>query len=67
MGEASRGVTLLGVEDAPYTFRVEYRGKNGMSTPPREKTATLQTCRNLGEEIWKPVHSRRARSTRRRF
>ncbi|MBL21682.1 MAG: hypothetical protein CMJ37_02400 [Phycisphaerae bacterium] len=26
-GEASRGVTLVGVEDAPYSFRVEYRGK----------------------------------------
>ena len=49
-GEASRGVTLLGVEDAPYTFRVEYRGQEwDVPLRPRGEDSDLfKPSRNLG-------------------
>jgi len=49
-GEASRGVTLVGVEDAPYTFRVEYRGKEwDVPLRPRGEDSDLfKPARNTG-------------------
>ena len=49
-GEASRGVTLLGVEDAPYSFRVEYRGKEwDVPLRPRGEDSDLfKPARNSG-------------------
>ena len=50
MGESSRGVTLVGVEDAPYTFRVEYRGKEwDVPLRPRGEDSDLfKPARNTG-------------------
>ena len=41
-GEPSRGVTLVSVEDAPYSFRVEYRGKEwDVPLRPRSEDSDL--------------------------
>ena len=50
-GEASRGVTLVGVEDAPYSFRVEYRGKEwDVPLRPRSDDSDLfKPARNRGQ------------------
>lgn len=49
-GEASRGVTLVSVEDAPYSFRVEYRGKEwDVPLRPRGEDSDLfKPARNRG-------------------
>ena len=51
IGEASRGVTLVGVEDAPYSFRVEYRGKEwDVPLRPRGEDSDLfKPARNSGQ------------------
>lgn len=48
-GEGSRGVTLVGVEDAPYSFRVEYRGKE-WDVPLRP--------RSQDSDLFKPARNR---------